>query len=106
MPDVHDPPGCTCRDSLAAEITAHGSFPPLTRRWSVDRGRSDQGARQRLIDKSRRFAMAEITAALDEVGANKLLDTVIGALPAQSSSGSGSLGPFVASYSVTATLTN
>ena len=50
--------------------------------------------------------MAEITAALDEPGANTLLDTAIGTLPPQSKSGSGSLGPFVASYSVTATLTN
>jgi len=50
--------------------------------------------------------MAEITAALDETGANKLLDTAIGILPPQSKSGSGSLGPFVASYGVTASLTN
>ena len=50
--------------------------------------------------------MAEITAALDEPGANKLLDTAIGILPPQTKSGSGNLGPFVASYSVTATLTN
>jgi hypothetical protein len=50
--------------------------------------------------------MAEITAALDEPGANKLLDTAVGAIPAQSRSGSGSLGPFIASYGVTATLTN
>jgi hypothetical protein len=50
--------------------------------------------------------MAEIIAAVDEQGANTLLDTAIGILPPQSSSGSSSLGPFVASYSVTATLTN
>lgn len=50
--------------------------------------------------------MAEITAAVDETGANKLLDTAIGLIPAQTKSGSGSLGPFIASYSVTATLTN
>lgn len=50
--------------------------------------------------------MAEITAALDETGANKLLDTAIGILPPQSTSGSGNLGPFVASYNVTASLTN
>ncbi|WP_036262581.1 hypothetical protein [Methylocapsa aurea] len=50
--------------------------------------------------------MAEIIAAIDEQGANTLLDTAINILPAQSSSGSGNLGPFVASYSVTATLTN
>lgn len=50
--------------------------------------------------------MAEITAALDEQGANKLLDTIIAAIPPQSKSGSGTLGPFVASYSITGTLTN
>jgi len=50
--------------------------------------------------------MAEIIAALDEQGANTLLDTTIGVIPPQSSSGSGNLGPFVASYSVVATLTN
>jgi hypothetical protein len=50
--------------------------------------------------------MAEITAALDEKGANKLLDTVIAAIPPQSKSGSGNLGPFLASYSITGTLTN
>lgn len=50
--------------------------------------------------------MAEIIAALDEGGANALLDTVIGLIPAQSTSGSGSLGPFVASYSASASLTN
>ncbi|HEX3231086.1 MAG TPA: hypothetical protein VHQ95_19060, partial [Pyrinomonadaceae bacterium] len=44
--------------------------------------------------------------AVDEQGANTLLDTVIGIIPPQSSSGSGNLGPFVASYSVVATLTN
>ena len=50
--------------------------------------------------------MAEIIAALDEQGANKLLDTEIGAIPPQSKSGSGNLGPFVASYSIVATLTS
>jgi hypothetical protein len=50
--------------------------------------------------------MPEIIAALDEGGANKLLDTALGVLPPQSKSGSGSLGPFTASYSVTATLVN
>jgi hypothetical protein len=50
--------------------------------------------------------MAEIIAALDEQGANTLLDTAIGSIPPQSKSGAGSLGPFVASYSVVATLTN
>ena len=50
--------------------------------------------------------MAEITAALDEQGANKLLDTAIAAIPPQSKSGSGALGPFIAGYSMSATFTN
>lgn len=50
--------------------------------------------------------MAEITAALDEQGANKLLDLAIAAIPPQSKSGSGNLGPFLASYNIQATLTN
>jgi hypothetical protein len=50
--------------------------------------------------------MSEINAAVDEGGANDLLDTAIGLIPPQSASGSGNLGPFVASYGVTATLTN
>lgn len=50
--------------------------------------------------------MPDITAALDEVGANKLLDAVIAAIGPQSKSGSGNLGPFVATYNVQATLTN
>lgn len=50
--------------------------------------------------------MAEITAALDEQGANKLLDGAIAAIGTQVKSGSGSLGPFVASYTVSGTLTN
>jgi hypothetical protein len=50
--------------------------------------------------------MAEITAALDEQGANELLDLAIAGLGTQSTSGSGNLGPFVASYSVQATVTN
>jgi hypothetical protein len=50
--------------------------------------------------------MAEITAAVDEQGANDLLDTAIAAIGPQSKSGSGNLGPFVANYTVTATLTN
>lgn len=50
--------------------------------------------------------MAEFTAALDETGANKLLDTAINAFPAQTNSGSGSLGPFGVSYSVTGDLSN
>jgi hypothetical protein len=40
--------------------------------------------------------MAEITAALDEQGANDLLDTVIASMGPQSDNGSGTLGPFVA----------
>jgi hypothetical protein len=50
--------------------------------------------------------MPEIIAALDEAGANSLLDNVIGLIPPQSDSGSGNLGPFVANYSVSATLVN
>lgn len=50
--------------------------------------------------------MAEITAALDEQGANKLLDAALVALGTQSKSGSGALGPFTASYSIQATFTN
>lgn len=50
--------------------------------------------------------MAEIVAALDEQGANKLFDIAIGLIGPQSRSGSGNLGPFVASYTVTGTLTN
>ena len=50
--------------------------------------------------------MAEITAALDEAGANKLLDLAIGSIPTQSKSGGGSLGPFTVSYFVKANLTN
>lgn len=50
--------------------------------------------------------MTEITAAIDEGAANKLLDTVIATIPPQTRSGSGNLGPFVASYSVTAQLSN
>lgn len=44
--------------------------------------------------------MAEITAALDEAGANTLLNTALVALPPLSQSGAGNLGPFLASYSV------
>ena len=50
--------------------------------------------------------MSEILAAVDEGGANDLLDTAIGTLPPQSAGGSGNLGPFVASYAVSATLVN
>lgn len=50
--------------------------------------------------------MTEIIAAVDETAANTLIDTAIALIPAQSASGSGNLGPFVASYAVMATLTN
>ena len=50
--------------------------------------------------------MAEIIAAVDETAANILIDTAIALIPPQSASGSGNLGPFVASYSVSATLVN
>lgn len=48
--------------------------------------------------------MAEIIAAVDETAANTLIDTAIALIPPQSASGSGNLGPFVASYAVSATL--
>ncbi len=50
--------------------------------------------------------MAEIIAAVDETAANSLLDTGIALIPAQHANGSGNLGPFVASYAVSATLVN
>lgn len=50
--------------------------------------------------------MAEIIAALDESGANTLLDTAIGTLPPFGTSGSGTLGPFTAGYNISATLVN
>lgn len=50
--------------------------------------------------------MTEITAALDETGANKLFDTAIGTIGTQSHSGSGNLGPFIASYNIQATFTS
>jgi hypothetical protein len=46
--------------------------------------------------------MAEITVAIDEQGADQFFDAAIGLIPAQSSSGNGSLGPFLASYSASA----
>jgi len=46
--------------------------------------------------------MSEITIAIDENAADKVFDTAIGLIPTQSASGSGSLGPFVASYSASA----
>jgi hypothetical protein len=50
--------------------------------------------------------MPEITAALDEIGANKLLDVAIGTIGPLSKSDTGNLGPFSASYNVQATFTN
>lgn len=50
--------------------------------------------------------MAEIIAAVDETAANTLIDTAIALIPPQAASGSGSLGPFIASYAVSATLVN
>ena len=50
--------------------------------------------------------MAEIIAAVDETAANTLLDTAIALIPPQAASGSGSLGPFIAGYTVSATLVN
>lgn len=43
--------------------------------------------------------MAEITAALDEAGANVLLNTALNTVPVPTQSGSGNLGPFIATYS-------
>jgi len=48
----------------------------------------------------------DITAAIDEPAADRLLDAVVGSLPVQTASGTGSLGPFSASYSASAALTN
>lgn len=50
--------------------------------------------------------MAEITAALDEAGANTLFNTALAALPIPPASGSGNLGPFVASYQAQAQFVN
>lgn len=50
--------------------------------------------------------MAEIIAALDETGADRLLDHVLATIALPPRSGSGNLGPFVASYTATATLAN
>lgn len=46
--------------------------------------------------------MAEITAALDESGANTLFNTALAAFPLPPQNGSGSLGPFTAGYHATA----
>jgi hypothetical protein len=50
--------------------------------------------------------MAEIIAALDETGAQKLLNLAVASIGPQSTSGSGNLGPFIASYNVNAVLSN
>ncbi|MGI8703562.1 MAG: hypothetical protein ACR2JZ_03515, partial [Candidatus Limnocylindrales bacterium] len=47
--------------------------------------------------------MPDITAAIDETAANVLVPTLIATTPPVSGSGSGSLGPFGATYSATAT---
>jgi hypothetical protein len=44
--------------------------------------------------------MTEITAAIDEAAANTLLDAAVALIPPLTQSGSGSLGPFVAGYTV------
>ena len=46
--------------------------------------------------------MTDITVAIDEPTADDIIDTAIELIPAQTASDSGNLGPFVASYSVTA----
>lgn len=48
--------------------------------------------------------MAEIIAAIDEGGANRLLVNALTTVGALTAAGSGSLGPFTASYGVSATL--
>jgi hypothetical protein len=50
--------------------------------------------------------MAEIIAAIDEGGANTLIHNTIASLNPVTKTGSESLGPFVASYTVTASLTS
>ncbi len=50
--------------------------------------------------------MAEITAAVDEAGADKLLDGTIAGIGTLTKSGSGNLGPFNAGYTATAAFTN
>lgn len=46
--------------------------------------------------------MAEITAALDEAGANTLFNTALATVPLPPAAGSGNLGPFVATYAAQA----
>jgi hypothetical protein len=50
--------------------------------------------------------MAEITAALDEPGVQKLLDAVVAMIPPQTASNTTTLGPFNVTYTANATLTN
>jgi hypothetical protein len=50
--------------------------------------------------------MAEITAALDETGVQKLLDKVVATIPPQTAADAATLGPFNVAYNATATLTN
>lgn len=50
--------------------------------------------------------MSDITAAIDEGTADQLFDTAVALIPAQSASGSSSLGPFNAAYSASATLSS
>jgi hypothetical protein len=47
--------------------------------------------------------MSDITVAIDEAAADQVFDTAVGLIPPQSASGSGNLGPFIASYSAVAT---
>ena len=46
----------------------------------------------------------DITAAVDEAAADRLLDTAVGTIAIPPANGSGSLGPFVASYHASASL--
>ena len=46
--------------------------------------------------------MSEITVAIDENAADQVFDTAVGLIPTQTASGSGSLGPFFANYSASA----
>jgi hypothetical protein len=50
--------------------------------------------------------MSEITAAIDETAANKLLDAAIASIGSQTFTDTGTLGPFTASYKVTGTVSN
>jgi len=50
--------------------------------------------------------MPDIIAALDETAANVVVPRAVNTLPPLSGSGSGSLGPFTASWSASATLSN